>query len=65
VVIERLQVKKAIRLLHSHGLPKAPVGDLTLRDCSFEGVTLPSIIKYTRGVRLENVRVNHKWVQEL
>ena len=65
VVIERLRVKKAIRVLDSQGLPKAPVNDLTLRDCSFEGVTQPSIVKYTREVKLEKVRVNDRLVEQL
>ena len=65
VVVERLHVRKAIRVLDSQGLPKAPVNDLTLRDCSFSGVTQPSIVKYTRSVKLEKVRVNDKLVTEL
>jgi len=65
VVVERLRVKNTIRVLDSQGLPKAPVNDLTLRDCSFEGVTQPSIIKHTRSVNLEQVRVNDKLVTEL
>jgi len=65
VVVERLHVRKAIRVLDSQGLPKAPVNDLTLHDCSFSGVTQPSIVKYTRSVKLEKVRVNDKLVTEL
>ena len=65
VVVERLRVKKAVRVLDSQGLPKAPVGDITLQDCSFEGVTQPSIVKYTREVKLDGVRVNHQVVNSL
>ena len=65
MVVERLRVKKAVRVLDSQGLPKAPVNDITLRDCSFDGVTLPSIVKYTRSVKLEKVRVNDKLVTAL
>ena len=65
VVIERLRVKNAVRVLDSQGLPQAPVNDLTLRNCEFHGVTQPSIIKHTRAVKLEQVRVNDKLVQEL
>ena len=65
VVIERLRVKNAVRVLDSQGLPQAPVNDLTLRDCEFNGVTQTSIIKHTREVRLEKVRVNEKLVQSL
>jgi len=65
VVVERLRVKNAVRVLDSQGLPKAPVNDITLRDCSFDGVTQPSIIKHTRAVNLEEVRVNDKLVRTL
>jgi polygalacturonase len=58
VVVERLRVAKALRVLDSQGLPQAPVDDLTLRDCQFDGVTQPSIVKHTRAVNLENVRIN-------
>jgi polygalacturonase len=65
VVVERLRVKHAVRVLDSQGLPQAPVNDITLRDCVFEGVTQPSIVKHTKSVKLDNVRVNGKAVTEL
>jgi polygalacturonase len=65
VVVERLRVKSAVRVLDSQGIPQASVGDITLRDCEFNGVTQPSIVKYTRSVKLEQVRVNNQLVQEL
>ncbi|HEU5135085.1 MAG TPA: glycoside hydrolase family 28 protein [Steroidobacteraceae bacterium] len=65
VVVERLRVKNAIRVLDSQGLPKAPVNDITLRDCSFNGVTQPSIVRHTRAVNLEKVWVNDKLVRKL
>jgi polygalacturonase len=65
VVVERMRVKNAIRVLDSQGLPQAPVDDITLKDCEFTGVTQKSIVKYTRTVNLEKVRVNEKLVFEL
>src|SRR5688572_7951909 len=65
VVVERLRVKHAKRVLDSQGLPQAPVSDITLRDCEFSGVTEPSIIKHTREVKLEKVRVNDQLVKAL
>jgi polygalacturonase len=65
VVVERLRVKNAVRVLDSQGLPQAPVNDITIRDCEFSGVTQPSIIKYTREVHLEKVRVNARLVKTL
>ncbi|MEO8062129.1 MAG: glycoside hydrolase family 28 protein [Pseudomonadota bacterium] len=65
VVVERLRVKSAVRVLDSQGLPNAPVEDLTLKDCEFGGVTQPSIVKYTKKVSLEKVRVNEKLMHSL
>lgn len=65
VVIERVRVKEAVRVLDSQGLPQAPVNDLTLRDCSFDGVTRPSVVRHTRSVNLDNVRVNGVLVRSL
>lgn len=65
VVVERLRVQKAVRVLDSQGLPQAPVSDITLKDCEFAGVTQPSIVKYTREVNLERVRVNDRIVAAL
>ncbi len=58
VVVERLTAGHALRVLDSQGLPGAPVSDIVLRDCRFDGVTEASIITHTDDLRLENVRVN-------
>jgi polygalacturonase len=65
VVVERMRVAKTGRVLDSQGLPQAPVNDITLRDCQFDQVTMPSIVKHTRSVNLENVRVNGAVVRTL
>lgn len=65
VVIERLRVADAVRVLDSQGLPNAPVGDITLRDCTFDGVTKPSIVNHTKSVKLEKVSVNSRIVDKL
>jgi len=65
VVVERLRVKHAVRVLDSQGLPQAPVNDITIRDCEFNGVTQPSIVRHTRAVKLEKVRVNDQLVTEI
>jgi polygalacturonase len=63
--IERLHASKATRVLDSQGLPGAPVTDIALKDCSFDGVTEPSVIRHTEGLRLDNVRVNGAVVDRL
>ena len=58
VTIERLTTRHAGRVLDSQGLPGAPVTGMTLRDCRFDGVRAPSVVRYTEGLRLDRVRVN-------
>ena len=65
VTIERLHASQALRVLDSQGLMDAPVSDITLRDCTFEGVTEASIVTHTEGLRLEKVRVNGRSVNTL
>jgi polygalacturonase len=65
VVVEGLRVKNAVRVLDSQGLPGAPVTGITLKDCSFDGVSQPSIVTHTQGLKLENVRVNGALVEHL
>ena len=65
VLIERLRATGASRVLDSQGLPGAPITDITLRDCRFDGVTSPSIITQTQALTLDNVRVNGARVHSL
>jgi hypothetical protein len=58
IVIERLRAEQATRVLDCQGLPGAPVTDISLSDCSFDGVTDPSIVRYTERLMLSGVRVN-------
>ncbi|MCW3849428.1 glycoside hydrolase family 28 protein [Sphingomonas sp. LB-2] len=65
VVVERLRAANALRVIDSQGLPGAPVTDITLRDCSFDGVSQPSVVRFTERLTLENVRVNGRPVETL
>ena len=65
LTIERLRVEKAGRVLDVQGLPGAPVRNITLRDCSFNGVHEESIISYTEGLSIRNVRVNGQSVLKM
>ena len=65
IVVERLQAAHAKRVLDSQGLPGAPVRDLRLSDCRFDGVTDPSIVRFTEDVVLDRVLVNGRPVRSL
>jgi hypothetical protein len=65
VVVERLTVKNSGRVLDCQGLPQAPVGRLTLRDCRFDGVREPSIVQRITALTLDRVLVNGRPVTTL
>nr|WP_246408745.1 glycosyl hydrolase family 28 protein [Parvularcula dongshanensis] len=56
--VERMHVAQAVRVLDVQGLRGAPITDVALRDCTFSGVTEPSILAYAEGLSLEEVFVN-------
>ena len=65
LTVERLHVEQAGMVLDAQGLPGAPVRDITLRNCTFDGVEKASIVTHTHGLTLENVRVNGQQVSSL
>jgi polygalacturonase len=65
VTVERLHVKEAGRVLDIQGLPGAPVRNITLQDCSFDGVHEESIVTHMEGLTLRNVRVNGQPVSQM
>jgi polygalacturonase len=65
VVIEKLHSAKSRRAVNLQGLPRAPVDDITLLDCDFEGVAESSIVRNVRSLRLRGVRVNGRPVGSL
>jgi polygalacturonase len=65
IVIENLRAENAVRVLDSQGLPGAPVQGIHLRDCSFQNVKQPNIIKHTEDVTVHNVSVDGKRVTAL
>jgi polygalacturonase len=58
VVIERLKAAKSLRVLDVQGLPNSSVSHISLRDCTFDGVTQPSIITYADDLTLKRITVN-------
>jgi polygalacturonase len=65
LTVERMSARVTVQVLDSQGLANAPVRDIVLRDCRFDGVTKPSVITHTTRPRLENVRVNGRRVTAL
>jgi polygalacturonase/lysophospholipase L1-like esterase len=63
--IENLKSGKSRHALDVQGFADAPVYDLRLKDCAFENVAEPGIVRNVTGMVLENVRVNGKLVETL
>lgn len=65
VSITNLKSAKSRYGVDLQGLPKAPVEDVTLTDCEFNGVEQGNVVKYVDDLKLKNVRVNGKIVERL
>jgi polygalacturonase/lysophospholipase L1-like esterase len=63
--IDNLKSGKSRHALDVQGFADAPVYDLRLKDCAFENVAEPSVVRNVSGMVLENVRVNGKLVETL
>lgn len=44
--------------LYLRGFPNAPIEDVRLVDCDFQGVERPNVVQNARGISLRNVRIN-------
>jgi lysophospholipase L1-like esterase len=62
LVVENVKSGKSQHALDVQGFANAPVYDLRLKDCTFENVAEPSVVRNVTGMTLENVRVNGKLV---
>ena len=58
LVVERLVSGKSPRALDLQGFPAAPIRGVTLKDCVFDGVAQPDIVKHVEGLTFDNVRIN-------
>ena len=63
--VENLKSGKSRHALDVQGFTNAPVYDLCLKDCTFENVERPSVVKNVSGLVLENVKVNGSVVDKL
>ena len=62
VEIRNLNARKAQYALYLRGFKNAPLENIRLVDCSFEGVDKPNVVENVRDLQLRNVRINGKLV---
>jgi polygalacturonase len=65
VLLENIVSGKSQYAADLQGLEKAPISGVVLRNCSFDNVAEPGIVKYINGLVLDHVRVNGKMVKAL
>jgi len=64
-VVENLTCTKGSRAVDLQGLGNAPIYDITMKNCTFNAIEKESIVKNVQGVKLENVKINGKIVDNL
>jgi polygalacturonase len=64
-VVENLTCGKGNRAVDLQGLGNAPIYDITMKNCTFGAMEKESIVKNVQGVKLENVKINGKVVDNL
>jgi polygalacturonase len=60
VDIQSLDLAKAKYALYLRGFKSAPIENVRLSDCNFNGVTSPNVIENVQNLSLRNVRINGK-----
>lgn len=65
VNIEKVKSQKAQWALYLRGFKSAPIRDITLVDCEFNGVEKTSVLEYVEGMKIDNVRVNGSVVERM
>jgi polygalacturonase len=58
VEVKNLTTQKAKYALYLRGFSDAPITDVRLSDCSFDGVEKQNVIENAKNILLDNVRIN-------
>jgi len=64
-VVENLTCTKGNRAVDLQGLDNAPIFDVVMKNCTFGSVDKASVIKNVKGLKLENVKIGGKVVDNL
>ena len=63
--VDKLRSSKSLHALDIQGLKGAPIYDLRLKDCTFEHVAEPNVVKNVNNATLENVTINGKEITQI
>lgn len=64
-VVENLTAQDCNKAVDLQGLDNAPLYDIVLKNCDFGKVTNTNIVKNVKGLKLDNVKMNGKVVDNL
>ena len=63
--VDKLTSMKSVHALDIQGLTGAPIYDLRLKNCTFENVAEPNVVRNVRNAILENVTINGKEINQI
>lgn len=64
-VVENMTAQDCNKAVDLQGLDKAPLYDIVLKNCDFGKVTNANVVKNVKNLKLENVKMNGKVVENL
>jgi polygalacturonase len=64
VFVKNVKSGKSKYALYLRGFERAPVTGIYLEDCTFDNVSKPNVVENARDIRLRNVRINGKIVEQ-
>jgi len=62
VEVQNLTIREAKYALYMRGLKHAPIEQVMVSDCNFEGVENPNVIEDVKNLSFDNVHINGKLV---
>jgi unsaturated rhamnogalacturonyl hydrolase len=60
IVIEKVTSKSSPRAIYLRGFAQAPIRDITIRDCVFEGVGKDDFLEHVENITKTNVQIVRK-----
>ena len=63
ILLEEVTARKCGRVLYLDGFERSPISDVTLRDCAFQHIDAPDIVRGVKNLIIESVRVNGRAVE--
>jgi hypothetical protein len=63
VEVRNVKSRKSKYALYLRGFKNAPITDIRLEDCVFDGVAQPNVMEHVQSISMRNVRINGQIIQ--